>query len=328
MNYVKVTFFITFLFYQHIPAFEFLDSRSGSVSGGMGNISACSIGNADSADQNPAAITGQNMKIQIAGSINPNPDAMTVLGGSIGFKPLTFFAVGISMNGVNYGSMTGDVMYQGDEGRRIDSGDVSVRGVVGLVKRNLFTLPINIHAGISGKYAASRLDDVLLSGFSSDMGIIITADNLLPRLGTRRISKTPTAPNTIYAGLLVRNVFSTIREEYAADYADVNFIPGAGYSYSIRRLFTARMFFDYETAVETLHLGAETALFDLVYLRAGTEIAAGNETFTFGGGIRKTIGLGLELAVNYTIVPSGFLGTSQTVGISVGFGQPRHLWAP
>jgi len=84
----------------------FIMIRSGSVSGGMGNISACGIGNADSADQNPAAITGQNMKIQIAGSINPNPDAMTVLGGSIGFKPLTFFAVGISMNGVNYGSMT------------------------------------------------------------------------------------------------------------------------------------------------------------------------------------------------------------------------------
>jgi len=296
----------------------------------MGNISACCIGNGDSVDQNPAAITGQNMMIHFSGSVNSNPDIMTILGGSIGFKPLSFIAMGFSLNGVNYGIMTGNITYDGDEGQRIQTGDTAIRTVVGFAKQGLFSKTVNIHVGISEKYSASRLDEVLLSCYATDAGIIITLNNLLPGGSGRRIFKTPVAPNTIYTGLLLRNFFFSVNGNSMnignnEKYAQFKAIPGIGYSYSIRKLISTKIFFDFEVIDKIAHIGSEIGFVDFFYLRGGTEISAENEKFTFGLGLCKTIGLGLELALNYTIVPSDFVGTVQTVGISIGLEQPRQL---
>jgi hypothetical protein len=70
---------------------------------------------------------------------------------------------------------------------------------------------------------------------------------------------------------------------------------------------------------EKINVGAEYALKDMYFVRAGYKIGYDEESFTAGGGARLVVGTLGRVSVDYSYTAFGYLGGVHRGGVSVEF---------
>ncbi|MBN8215831.1 MAG: hypothetical protein J0L75_04275 [Spirochaetes bacterium] len=280
-------------------SFEVLTIGLGGASAAMGRSGVAVPGSLEGVFNNPASLASIRGGVSLLGSFNPYLD-MSLWSAVASFTVDRKFTLAFGAYGLAYGTMTGDIRFNGDPGRALASGDLIASATLGLPLGTLLKLPFLIDLGGTAKYASQTLDSVQLTAVLFDAGALIGFGNSVSVLSLGFAAKNfgtvggkagPSAPTVLAAGAAWR------------------LTPGAA--------FSMKLMADGETEWAATGFrgafGAEIGLLSLVYLRGGYLLGADTAAtrgFTTGVGARLRISQ-MQLRLDYAIVPLGELGGFQ-----------------
>ncbi|MEK6795229.1 MAG: hypothetical protein AABZ39_10655 [Spirochaetota bacterium] len=297
----------TAVFGAATDSFDVLNIGIGGAATALGQTVAADTGSAEGVFYNPATLGSLDGDLALLGSFNPYL-GMALWSGAVVLRLPGVMTIAASGYGLIFTEpVIGDVMYSGDTGRILPSGDYVFSGSIALPIGSYLRLPFLIDAGVTARYAMERLDDLTISGIMADAGVIIAFTNIAER-------------HSFAVGAYGRNLGIGLAGDIT--------LPGAvtaGLKYSgritkafgVKAMFDATIFFN---DTPKFDLGAEFDIFNVAFIRTGYMFGYDARGFTIGAGARIAVDA-MKFRFDYSFVPLGDLGMHHALQLSAMFGN-------
>lgn len=284
----------------HPAAFELLQIAVGGASAAMGRSGVAIPGSLEGVFNNPASLASLRGGVSMLGSFNPYLE-MSLWSAVASLTLDRKLTIAAGIYGLSYGTLTGDIKYNGDLGRSLASGDLVGSLAFGVPMGSLLGLPFVLDLGGTVKYASQNLDSVLLTGVLFDAGALIGFGGKY---------------SVLSFGFAAKN-FGIIAAGMGGIAAPSVFCAGAAWRLTPAPAFSLKFMADGESEVSSSILrgafGMELGLLGLVFLRGGYLLGAdlaATRGFTTGIGARLRIAQ-FQMRLDYAIIPLGELGGFQ-----------------
>ncbi|MEK6797316.1 MAG: hypothetical protein AABZ39_21245 [Spirochaetota bacterium] len=292
---------------QTISSFDVLNIGIGGAAAAVGQTAAADTGSAEGVFYNPATLGSLEGDLALLGSFNPYL-GMALWSGAVAWRipgVMTLAASGFGL--VFTEPIIGDILYSGDTGRALPSGDYVFSGHAAFPLGSYLKLPFLLDAGVSVRYAMETLDDVSISGIMADAGLVIAFTNLAEK-------------HSIAIGAYGRNLGVGLTSGIilpSAVTAGLKYHGKIGKAFGVKAMFDANIFFN---DAPKFDLGAEFDIFNVAFIRSGYMFGYDARGFTIGAGARIAIDT-MKFRFDYSFVPLGDLGMHHALELTVMFGS-------
>lgn len=289
-------------------SFDVLTIGIGGAATALGQTVAGDTGSAEGVFYNPATLGSLDGTLAALGSYNPYL-GMALWSGAVAWRLPGVITVAASGYGLIFlEPVIGDVMYSGDPGRVLPSGDYVFSGHAAFPLGSYLSLPFIVDAGVTVRYAMERLDDLTISGIMADAGVIIAFTNIAEK-------------HALSFGAFGRNLGIGLAGDItlpAAITAGVNYKLRISKTFGIKAMADGTYFFN---DTPKFNLGAEFDIFNVAFIRSGYMIGYDARGFTVGAGARIAVDT-MKFRFDYSFVPLGDLGMHHALQLSALFGNP------
>lgn len=276
----------------------------GAMSAAMAGSGFATPGHPESLSLNPAAMAG------VPGtrlSFNLSPFLESVHGsayGAHGFQ--NGITVAARFQGSHYGSITGDVRFNGDPGRILTPHSIFGSAGVGIPLLPGTAGNFRLNWGLQGTWFMQALDGQEASDGSLGTGLLMA----YAWQGRHGLS----------LGAGVRDMAFSHWSE-----GPRNFYLAAGYSLTLPAL-SVLLSVDAFGTEGILHgaAGLDVGILGVLRLRAGYRVGPSTGNLSFGGGATFRLG-GFTPEIEYACIPMGDLGDRHLIQLSFSFGSPAAI---
>jgi len=304
---MKITINAAFLaIFMALPSaaetsFDFLEIGFGAASSALGQASTAESGSPEGVWHNPASLAAVPGPA-FSGSVNPYL-GMTLWSAAVVLRPSSHLALAASGCGLAVDGLIGDIRYNGDPGRTLETGFTSGGLSAAYAFGGAAKWPFRLDLGIKGKIVSEKLDQTPLSALLLNAGIALAFPHALTREGSLQF------------GLLARNI-GRGGVPGQPDVIPMSLLVGTAYILPLGKKLTFKAIIDGALTVsdQTLRLsaGLEAFFFRFLTARAGYLYDDGQSArgLSLGAGIQFPIAH-FDGHLDYALQPLEGLGVQQ-----------------